>query len=333
MGMGGHKLLNVGRRRLIFSTLLAATVAIPNLAAYFHARAMLTFSRGGTRTDAPEKLTLSSKVCILATGVTLPRPENKKTPRDFGLDFTTSTIRGAGLPALEVWRIPGSSSRPVVVMFHGYTSCKSDLLTEAILFRELGCEAILVDFRGSGGSEGNETTLGVHEAGDVARACKYARAAAGERPIVLYGKSMGSVAVLRAIAIGQAVPDGIIVECPFDRLLTTIENRFRAMRLPAFPMARLMVFWGGVQQGMNGFDHNPVEYAARVECPTLLMHGRRDSRVTVAEIQSIFERLAGQKQLVLFPEAGHESYLEVDPDQWRQAVQDFCEGLTITDAL
>ena len=31
------------------------------------------------------------------------------------------------------------------------------------------------------------------------------------------------------------VVDGIIVECPFDRLLSTVENRFDAMGLPAFP--------------------------------------------------------------------------------------------------
>ncbi len=285
---------------------------------------MIRFSPAGARTVAPESLTLAGKAWILATGVTLPRPTNTRTPQDAGLDYQTHRLRGGGLPALEIWRIPTTSSRPVVVMFHGYGSCKSELLAEALAFHEFDCETILVDFRGSGGSEGDETTLGVHEAGDVARAFEYARAAAPGRPIVLYGKSMGSAAILRAIATGQAAPDGVIVECPFDRLLSTVENRFSAMNLPAFPMARLLVFWGGVQLGMNGFDHNPVEYAAHVECPTLLLHGERDVRVTVSEIRSIYERLAGNKDLILFPDAGHESYLEVDPERWRAAIREFC---------
>lgn len=156
------------RRRPVTIAALALAVAVPNLLAYFHARAMTTFATGGMRTDAPENLTLWNKARILATGVRLPRPANQHTPQELGLDFTTSTVRGAGGPALEIWRIPGiwhiSGDRtwPLVVMFHGYGSCKSDLLPEAMAFRDLGCETILVDFRGSGGSEGNETSLGVH---------------------------------------------------------------------------------------------------------------------------------------------------------------------------
>ena len=62
-----------------------------------------------------------------------------------------------------------------------------------------------------------------------------------DEPIVLYGLSRwASKAILRAIAIGQAFPDGIIVECPFDRLLSTIENRLFTgpWVCPSFPMAR-----------------------------------------------------------------------------------------------
>ncbi len=88
--------------------------------------------------------------------------------------------------------------------------------------------------------------------------------------------------------------------------------------------ARLLVFWGGVQLGMNGFDHNPVEYAAHVECPTPLLHGER-GRVTVSEIRSIYERLAGTKDLIFVSsDAGHESYLKVDPERWRAAIREFC---------
>ncbi|HEY3966185.1 MAG TPA: alpha/beta hydrolase [Planctomycetaceae bacterium] len=315
----------INRRRWLIAALLIAVFTLPNLLAYFHARAMTKFSPAGARTAAPENLSLADKTWLLATGVTLRRPTNQRTPQNAGVDYETEHLYASGLPALEIWRIPGaSSSRPIVVMFHGYGSCKSELLAEALVFHEFDCDTILVDFRGSGGSDGNETTLGVHEAKDVARAFEFARASAPGRPIVLYGKSMGSAAILRAVATGQAVPDGIIVECPFDRLLSTVENRFSAMNLPSFPMARLLVFWGGVQLGMNGFDHNPVEYAARVKCPTLLLHGERDVRVTVPEIRSIYDCLAGEKELVLFPDAGHESYLEVDSERWRKAVCAFC---------
>lgn len=314
------------RRQLAIGLAIALFLGL-NLLAYFHARAMTTFSSGGTRSTRPEKLTAVEKARLLLTGVNLPRPTNDITPADVGLDYETSNVRGDDGKNLEVWRIPCHGRQALVVMFHGYSASKASLLPEAQALHELGCETLLVDLRGSGGSWGNETTLGVYEADDVVKAFEYARALAGVRPLVLYGKSMGSAAIFRAIAVNGVQPAAVVVECPFDRLLTTVENRFSAMRVPAFPLARLLVFWGGVQHGMNGFAHNPVDYAAGVRCPALVMHGSQDPRVSVAEAESIFTNLAGKRQLVLFPQAGHESHLVIDPEHWKRTVAEFLESL------
>jgi hypothetical protein len=41
-----------------------------------------------------------------------------------------------------------------------------------------------------------------------------------------------AAAILRAVSAHELSPDALILECPFDRLLTTVQNRFAAMRLP-----------------------------------------------------------------------------------------------------
>jgi uncharacterized protein len=159
----------------------------------------------------------------------------------------------------------------------------------------------------------------------VVKTVEFARPLASGRPLILYGRSMGSAAILRAVATQGLESDGVIMECPFDRLVTTVGNRFSAMGLPAFPMAQMLVFWGGVQHGMNGFAHNPADYAAGVHYPTLVMHGNLDPRVSVTEVQAVHANLGGEKQLVLFPRAAHESYLAVDPALWKSAVSEFLE--------
>src|SRR5262249_31845807 len=83
-----------------------------------------------------------------------------------------------------------------------------------------------------------------------------ARPLAGARPLILFGKSMGNAAILRAIAVRGVDIEGIIAECPVDRLLSTVENRFSAIGLPALPFPHLLVFCGGVRHHMNGFAHN-----------------------------------------------------------------------------
>jgi len=188
-----------------------------------------------------------------------------------------------------------------------------------------GYDTLLVDFRGAGGSSGSDTTLGVREAEDVAHSVAYAERTWPGRHIILYGVSMGAAAVLRAIAIEDVKPNAVILESPFDSLLGAVGNRFHAMGLPAFPSAELLVFWGSVQQEFDGFTHNPVEYARSVECPALLLHGELDPRVTVEQNALIFERLAGQKQLVSFPGAGHESLIVDAPEAWKQHVADFLQ--------
>jgi hypothetical protein len=60
------------------------------------------------------------------------------------------------------------------------------------------------------------------------------------------------------------------------QLLNAVKSRLQAFGIPSFPLAESIVFWGGVQHGFNGFDHNPVTFASRVKCPTLLLHGATD---------------------------------------------------------
>jgi alpha-beta hydrolase superfamily lysophospholipase len=296
-----------------------------NVWAFRHAWAMTHFSSGGRSTIRPEEMSVLGRAAVLLTGVNLPRPANDRTPADLNLSFETRRLRTADDVELEAWYIAHPDPRATVVLFHGYGTSKSKLLNEAGAFHELRCNTLLVDFRGSGGSEGNTTTLGVYEALDVAAACDLARKLKPQDPLILYGRSMGSVAILRAIAHDGVRPAGAILECPFDRLLGTVEHRFTAMKLPSFPSAQLLVFWGGVQHGMNGFAHNPAEYAAYVDCPVLLLHGQQDKRVSVSEVEAVHAKLAGTKRLEIFPEVGHEACYRTRPDLWIEQVSAFLE--------
>jgi len=301
-----------------FSLALFAAFAVLNAWTFRHAWAMTHFSTGGRpSTIRPEEMSVFGRAKVLLTGINLPRPVNEKSPADIELSFETHRVKTADGVELEAWHVPHPDPRAVVVMFHGYGSSKAKLLNEVRAFHDLGCAVVLVDFRGSGGSSGTATTLGVFEAADVASAFRLAASLDSNCPCVLSGRSMGSVAILRAIAREGVVPAGIIIECPFDRLLGTVEHRSTAMGLPSFPCAELLVFWGGVQHGMNGFAHNPVEYAARVDCPALVMHGQQDKRVSVSEVQAVCDALVGQKRLEIFPDVGHESCYRTRPD-WRR---------------
>lgn len=310
--------------KTVLCVVLFALLTLLNVLAYRHAWAMTHFVPEGARTQRPEQLSFMKKLTVLCTGVSIPKPRGRgKTPAEDGLPFEVHRLAGPGGVELEAWHIPHSRAKGIILMFHGYAACKADLLAEAKSFHDLGFAALLVDFRGSGGSSGCNTSIGMFEAHDVTQAADYARTRWPDLPQICYGQSMGSTALLRASAVFGYTPAAMILECPFDRLLTTVGSRFEAMGLPAFPLAHLLVFWGGVQQGFNGFGHNPVEYAARVVCPVLHMQGADDPRVTPEQARAVFDNYAGEKKLELFAGVGHMPYLVNRPEQWRHAVGDF----------
>jgi uncharacterized protein len=146
-----------------------AGFALVNLAAYRQARAFTHFAPPGQRTR-PELLTFGQTAGVLLTGVDVPRPENRETPRAVNLDYERHVFPGGRGVPLEAWLVRRTDPRGTVILFHGHAASKDSQLREAKAFHALGFNAFLVDFYGSGGSGGNETTIGFFEALDVSNA-------------------------------------------------------------------------------------------------------------------------------------------------------------------
>jgi hypothetical protein len=285
---------------------------------------MMHFSTAeSVRTQAPESLSLFRKIRVLLCGVSLPRPQSDALPASLGPECRSITLAGAEGIRLGAWYNPTLPSRPLVILFHSYTNDKTEMLREGRLFRDMGCSVLLVDFRGSGASSESSTTFGYREAEDVAAAVSYAQQNLPHSALILYGRSMGAAAILRAVHGCGVRPDAIIVESVFDTMLNTIRHRFEAMGVPSFPCAELLVFWGGRQAGFNGFGHNPVHYAASVGCPILFLHGAADPRARIGEARRVFAAVPAPKRFREFPGLGHEAAVGRFPGEWREAVGRF----------
>jgi alpha-beta hydrolase superfamily lysophospholipase len=207
-------------------------------------------------------------------------------------------------------------------LFHGYGGEKSSLLDKAEEFLKLGFNTMLVDFMGCGNSEGNTTTIGFKEAEEVKDCYDYV-IKNNFQNVSLFGTSMGSVAIMKAIKDYNLKPQSIIIECPFGSMYTTVCKRFQMQGIPSFPMAGFLVFWGGVQNSFWAFSHNPEQYAKAIDCPALLLYGEKDEKVGREEIDAIFRNLRGRKTLATYPLAGHENYLVRYRDKWVNDVKRF----------
>jgi alpha-beta hydrolase superfamily lysophospholipase len=256
-----------------------------------------------------------------------PKPENARKPADFGLDYATERIAINESEWLEAWRIPYyGDPQGTVLLFPGNGGNKAhQLMVPASIFNQMGYHTLMVDFRGQGGSSGNSSTLGLREAKDVAYAMAHAEQIGLPKPYILYGISTGGVAVIKAMHDGLN-PDAAILEMPFAYFMRAIKTRMRAQDFPTAGIAELLVFWGGIQHGYNGFAHNPAHYAKSVTVPTLILQGENDRWTTLDEVKDIYENLKGSKELVIFPKAGHNLLFTIDQPFWTQAIRDFLKA-------
>lgn len=300
---------------------LIGVFGLLNVVAIFHSYKFTQFvDEKIDKTKDPKKLTTGQKIATLVFGVNNPRPVNDKIPLT---DYETVLLNSN--KAIECWNIKAANPKGTIILFHGFGGNKSSMLDKAEVFRGLGYNTFLVDFMGSGGSEGNQTTLGFFEAEQV-KTCVDYLTQKGEDTIFLFGTSMGAVAIMKAISDLGVKPKGIILECPFGSFCKTVSARFKTINAPTFPMAGLLVFWGGLQNGFWAFGHNPSDYSMKIDCPALIMYGQKDEKVSKDEIDEIFANLNGRKVLKLYPKAGHENYLIQYKAEWIEDVTHFFES-------
>jgi alpha-beta hydrolase superfamily lysophospholipase len=289
-----------------------------NILAFFHAYTFTHFSTPNKiKTASPDKLNLLTKVKTIFLGISNPRPENTIYPTQ---KYQTITLQSN--KKIEIWTINTPHPKGTVILFHGYGASKSNLLEKSNILLSHDYNTVLVDFMGSGGSEGNQTTIGYKEADEVKTVFEYIKTR-GDKNIYLFGTSMGAVAILKAIHDYNLRPSGIILECPFGSLYQTAVARFKTMHAPYLPMAGLLVFWGGIQNNFWAFAHQPTEYARNVTVPALLLYGEQDKNVSRSEIDNIYANLAGDKYLQTFELAGHQDYLVKYKIQWTNSVNLF----------
>ena len=300
--------------------ILILGIVFVNIIAAFHAYKFTHFTESYRPKSQANDLSLGEKMSVVFFGISNPRPVNRSFPED---SFEVVNFQ-SDEEELEGWWIPVDSAKGNVILFHGYGGNKSYMLSRASLVRAMGYNTLLVDFRGSGGSTGNTTTIGYKESQDVLSAIEYLQSKV-KGNIYLLGTSMGAAAVIKAVGEQKTEVKGIIIECPFASLLQASKNRFEKVGVPAFPLAHLLVFWGGMENGFWGFDHSPAIASALVEVPSLLIYGERDDRVKRLEIDQVYEHLKGEKELLLFPNAGHGNYLEVDGELWHTRIQSFLD--------
>lgn len=221
---------------------------------------------------------------------------------------------------------------PIEIQFHGYRG-DSDRDLSGAIYRAfaVGRNALIVDHRGSGRSEGNVITFGILERRDCLLWVEHAIRRFGDNvELHLTGISMGAATVL--MAAGEPLPanvKGVLADCPYSSARAIIQKVMRDRHIPVpilYPFVRL---------GARIFGHfrleetSPIQAVGRAQVPIILYHGEGDTFVPCDMSREIYAACRSpKKKLITVPKAPHGMAYSQDKEYYLKTLKKFIEKIS-----
>jgi len=227
----------------------------------------------------------------------------------FGLELwptQDSSYRGL------IKKIPRTDYEGTVIIFHGNAGSARDRLYYVEPLERLGYRVILAEYPGYGARSGThgERSFTV----DALETVKTIRQKF-PGPIVLWGESLGCGVVTNVVKHMESDIEGVVLLTPWDSLPNLAQKLYR------FLPVRLLI--------KDKYDNlgNLKGYKG----PVVILMADQDEIIPGGLTKHLYESLAGAKKLLIFPNAGHNSW-PTDPDEpWWTEVMDYLEESPTSD--
>ena len=215
---------------------------------------------------------------------------------------------------------------PLEIMFHGYRGNSTrDMSTGVKRAFACGRNALIVDQRASGDSEGHVISFGINERRDCLAWVKYVCDNFGEeQKIILTGVSMGAATVMNASSMD--LPSnviGILADCGYNKPEDIIKKCVKDMKLPpnlCYPFIKL----GARIFGKFNLDEaNPIDSIKKCKLPVIFIHGDKDDFVPHYMSVKLYEACNSKKQFVSIKNAAHGISYLADPVTYIEELNKF----------
>jgi uncharacterized protein len=238
-----------------------------------------------------------------------PSRQIREDPGTIGLSYQDISLITEDGVRLHGWFIPCEGARRTVLIFHGNAGNIGDRLFYVEIFHQLDAHVFMVDYRGYGKSEGKPFEEGLYrDARTAYRWWAKERQPAGER-LILFGESLGGAVAVNLAA--RVAPAGLILQSTFTSAKDMAKTSFLLRLL--FPLANVR------------FDS--ANDIARIACPKLIIHGKRDDMVPYRFGESLYKQMTPPKTFYAVPEAGHNDLLWIAGEEYGRQLKTFLSGI------
>ncbi len=202
---------------------------------------------------------------------------------------------------------------PWFIYFHGNGEVASDYDSIAPFYHHASFNLVVADYRGYGSSSGSPSFAHlIDDAHLIFKALRDKILTIDPSPdLFLMGRSLGSISVLELCDNYQDLIKGLIIESGFASA-TRLIKRFE------IPVP-------GVD--LDALEASCIESIARINCPTLIIHGARDSLVPLEEGELLYQTISSkEKNFTVIPFADHNDIMFADPKLYFGSITKFVFG-------
>lgn len=220
----------------------------------------------------------------------------KKLPSDLMYDFkyphneyTIDVKPGVSLNAVH---FPLDDSKGVVLYFHGNTGELDVWGTVSDDFLKRGYEVFLIDYRGYGKSTGKvRSESDLHE--DAEAAYQYLKELVPEKPVVIYGRSLGS-GVAAHLAVNHQ-PQALVLETPYNNMLDVVDHHTPWF----FPNKFILKYRLATDQILKD-----------VQSPVYAIHGTKDPTIPYELAEKLTEAGHADLKFIQVSQAQHNNLID-----------------------
>lgn len=226
------------------------------------------------------------------------------TPADIGLTYEEVNFRSGDRVELNGWFIPSPGARATLLFCHGNAGNISHRLEFIDIFRRMGLDVFIFDYRGYGRSRGRPGEKGTYLDGVAAYCYLVSQKGAAPEKIVVYGESLGGAI---AIYLAEKLKVGALI-C--EGTFTSTVDMGREV-YPFLPI-KLMVT----------MKYEALSRIGGVKAPTLIVHSQDDEIVPFRHGQRLYEAAGGPKEFYRM-RGGHNEAVFLARDEFSSRIESF----------
>jgi hypothetical protein len=235
--------------------------------------------------------------------VYFPTRQWDDTPTDVGLQYEEIWLTTSDGIKISGWFVPAKNSQRTILFLHGNGGNISHRLSFLEMFRQLGLNCFIIDYRGYGQSEGTPSEVGSYLDAEAAWNYLVNQRQIPSSEIIVWGNSLGG-GVASWLAL-QHPPKALILASTFTSAVD-----IAAAQYPFLPVRLLAKV-----------RYETLSRLDKIQVPILIIHSRGDKVIPYQHALRLFE-VANQPKQFMEITGGHNNAWIVKP-AYQQKIADF----------